>query len=201
MRCYGAEVYKRKEVLITTMVAKNRTNNKKVNESTLFDDERLKPVAMNSELLREDDEPQDEPDRSGENKPETDEAPGAMDEQTLRVECLKIAVKIAKLFDEVQPSDLIEMSDQVFKYVQHQDMTSGEWDSTYGLGDEESNEDETSDEPAAEETPDEDVEDFDVEDLGDLETPEENDEEDKEEEKQDETASEIPDDFFDFEVS
>ena len=22
----------------------------------------------------------------------------------------------------------------MFKYVQHQDMTSGEWDSTYGLG-------------------------------------------------------------------
>ena len=181
------------------MVAKNRTN--KVNESTLFDDERLKPVALNSELLREDDEPQEGPDRSGENKPETDDAPGAMDEQTLRVECLKIAVKIAKLFDEVQPSDLIEMSDQVFKYVQHQDMTSGEWDSTYGLGDEESNEDETTEEPAAEETGDEDVEDFDIEDLGDdLEAPEEESNENKEE-KQDETASEIPDDFFDFEVS
>lgn len=183
------------------MVAKNRTN--KVNESTLFDDERLKPVAMNSELLREDDEPQEGPDRSGENKPEPDEAPGAMDEQTLRVECLKIAVKIAKLFDEVQPSDLIEMSDQVFKYVQHQDMTSGRWDPTYGLGDENS-EEETSEEPSAEdETPDEDVENFDIEDLGDdLESPEEEkNDEGEEEEKQDETASEIPDDFFDFEVS
>ncbi len=50
------------------------------------------------------------------------------------------------------------------------------------------------------ETNDEDIENFDVDDLGDdLETPEESNDED-EEEKQDETASEIPDDFFDFEV-
>ena len=183
------------------MVAKNRTNN--VNESTLFDDERLKPVDMNSELLREDDEPQEGPNRSSENKLELEDAPGAMDEQTLRVECLKIAVKIAKLFDEVQPSDLIEMSDQVFKYVQHQDMTSGQWDSTYGLGEEESNKEENTEEPSTEEINDEDVENFDVDDLGDdLEAPEEEkNDEGKEEEKQDETASEIPDDFFDFDVS
>ena len=85
-------------------------NGRMIAESELFDDDALLDVDSN-DLLREDDEPQD--------KPEQEEAPGAMDEQTLRVECLKIAVKIAKLFDEVQPSDLIEMSDQVFKYVQN----------------------------------------------------------------------------------
>jgi hypothetical protein len=116
-------------------------------------------------------------------------------------------VKIAKLFDEVQPSDLIEMSDEVFKYVQHQSLTSGEWDPSYGLGDEESTdtEEETEETPAEEETGDEDaIENF---DLDDLEAPdeeksdaEEDKDEDKEKENADETSSEVPEEFFDFTV-
>ena len=166
--------------------------NNKVNESELFDDQAGLHIGS-KELLREDDEPQ------------TEEAPvGAMDEQTLRIECLKIAVKIAKLFDEVQPSDLIEMSDQVFKYVQHQDMTSGQWDPTYGLGDEDSSSESDEESSKEEELPSDDIEDFDVDGLDDidLESDEKEDEkkDNEKEEKQNETASEVPDDFFDFEV-
>ena len=170
-------------------------NGELIKESTLFDDDELLNVDS-KDLVKEDDEPQDKP-------VESEEAPGAMDEQTLRVECLKIAVKIAKLFDEVQPSDLIEMSDQVFKYVQNQDMVSGEWDPTYGLGDEETpaeDENPTEEEPAAEEEPE--VDDF---ELDDLELPDEEEknnpeEEEEEKEKEDEVTGEIPDDFFEFTV-
>ena len=166
-------------------------NGRMIAESELFDDDELLNVDSN-DLIREDDEPQD--------KPEQEEAPGAMDEQTLRVECLKIAVKIAKLFDEVQPSDLIEISDQVFKYVQNQDMVSGEWDPTYGLGDEESASDE---EELAEETPEdnEEIDDFNLDDLElpdeEAENPEENAEE---EEKQEESGEAVPEDILDFTI-
>ena len=165
-------------------------NGELIKESTLFDDDELLNVDS-KDLVKEDDEPQDKP-------AETEEAPGAMDEQTLRVECLKIAVKIAKLFDEVQPSDLIEMSDQVFKYVQNQDMVSGEWDPTYGF-----DTDETSGSADEEETPEDiDAEDFDLDDVEDT-TPEGEEGEgskDEEDETADETAGEIPEDIFDFEV-
>ena len=109
-------------------------------------------------------------------------------------------VKIAKLFDEVQPSDLIEISDQVFKYVQNQDMVSGEWDPTYGLGDEESASDE---EELAEETPEdnEEIDDFNLDDLElpdeEAENPEENAEE---EEKQEESGEAVPEDILDFTI-
>ena len=118
------------------------------------------------------------------------------------MECLKIAVKIAKLFDEVQPSDLIEMSDQVFKYVQNQDMVSGEWDPTYGLGDEES----TSDEEEPEEETPEDNEEEDIDDfnLDDLELPDEEaenpEEKAEEEEKQEESGEAVPEDILDFTI-
>ena len=168
-------------------------NGELIKESELFDDDALLHVGSD-DVLKEDDEPQEKP-------AEQEEAPGAMDEQTLRVECLKIAVKIAKLFDEVQPSDLIEMSDQVFKYVQNQDMVSGQWDPTYGLGDEDKSSDEEA--PAEEETVEEEpeVEDFDIDDLELPEEEKNNPEADEEEkEKEDEVAGEIPDDFFDFTV-
>ena len=167
-------------------------NGRMIAESELFDDDSLLSVNSN-DLIREDDEPQD--------NPEQEEAPGAMDEQTLRVECLKIAVKIAKLFDEVQPSDLIEMSDQVFKYVQNQDMVSGEWDPTYGLGDEESTSDE---EEPAEETPEDNDEDIDDFNLDDLELPDEeaeNPEDNAEvEDKQEESGEAVPEDILDFTI-
>lgn len=176
--------------------------NHKVNESELFDDEL--GLHIDSDMLKEDDEPQAE---NGGQDPEPKAAEEAMDEQQLRIESLKIAVKIAKLFDEVQPSDLIEMSDEVFKYVQHQSLTSGEWDPSYGLGDEENTdtEEDTEDAPAEEETGDEDaIENF---DLDDLEAPdeeksdaEEDKDEDKEKENADETSSEVPEEFFDFTV-
>ena len=174
--------------------------NRKVNESELFDDE-LGLHIDSDDILKEDDEPQANADNQ---EPEPKAAEEAMDEQQLRIESLKIAVKIAKLFDEVQPSDLIEMSDKVFKYVQHQSLTSGEWDPSYGIGDEDTT---TSDE---EETPEEDtsdatdaIEDFDIDDLEapdeDKTDAEENkDEEDKE--KADETSPEVPEEFFDFTV-
>lgn len=174
--------------------------NRKVNESELFDDE-LGLHIDSDDILKEDDEPQANADNQ---EPEPKAAEEAMDEQQLRIESLKIAVKIAKLFDEVQPSDLIEMSDEVFKYVQHQSLTSGEWDPSYGIGDEDTT---TSDE---EETPEEDtsdatdaIEDFDIDDLEapdeDKTDAEENkDEEDKE--KADETSPEVPEEFFDFTV-
>jgi hypothetical protein len=177
--------------------------NRKVNESELFDDE-LGLHIDSDKVLKEDDEPQDE---NGGQEPEPKASEEAMDEQQLRIESLKIAVKIAKLFDEVQPSDLIEMSDEVFKYVQHQSLTSGEWDPSYGLGDEENTdtEEETEETPAEEETGDEDaIENF---DLDDLEAPDEeksdaekDKDEDKEKENADETSSEVPEEFFDFTV-
>ena len=163
--------------------------NRKVIESELFDDE-LGLHIDNDDILKEDDEPQANADNQ---EPEPKASEEAMDEQQLRIESLKIAVKIAKLFDEVQPSDLIEMSDEVFKYVQHQSLTSGEWDPSYGIGDEDTT---TSDATDA-------IEDFDIDDLEapdeDKTDAEENkDEEDKE--KADETSPEVPEEFFDFTV-
>ena len=179
------------------------TKSKALKESELFDDEtaerELKMHIGSEDLIKEDDEPEE--------KPEPKASEEAMDEQQLRIESLKIAVKIAKLFDQVQPSDLIEMSDEVFKYVQHQSLTSGEWDPSYGLGDEDTTADE--EEPAEdteEDTPDE-IEDFNIEDLEDTSDEEqkdvEKDEEDadeKEEEKTEEGGNEIPQDVFDFTI-
>jgi hypothetical protein len=179
------------------------TKSKALKESELFDDDtterELKMHIGSNDLLKEDDEPEEQP------EPKASEE--AMDEQQLRIESLKIAVKIAKLFDQVQPSDLIEMSDEVFKYVQHQSLTSGEWDPNYGLGegDEETPaEDEAPEE--TEETPDE-VEDFNIEDLEDTNDEKQKDveqdepEEDKEDkEKTEENGNEIPQDIFDFTI-
>lgn len=176
------------------------TKSKALKESELFDDEaterELKMHIGSDELLKEDDEPEQQP------EPKTSEE--AMDEQQLRIESLKIAVKIAKLFDQVQPSDLIEMSDEVFKYVQHQSLTSGEWDPNYGLGDEETPvKDEV---PAEDEDTPEDIEDFNIEDLENTEDEEQKDVEqdednaDEDKEKAEENGNEIPQDIFDFTI-
>ena len=176
------------------------TKSKALKESELFDDEaterELKMHISSDELLKEDNEPEQQP------EPKASEE--AMDEQQLRIESLKIAVKIAKLFDQVQPSDLIEMSDEVFKYVQHQSLTSGEWDPNYGLGDEETPiEDEV---PAEDEETPEDIEDFNIEDLENTEDKEQKDVEqdednaDDDKEKTEENGNEIPQDIFDFTI-
>ena len=128
--------------------------------------------------------------QNGNDKPKQ-ESP--MDEQQLRIESLKIATKISKLFDNVQPSDLLEMSDKVYNFIQHQN-NSGEYDESYGL---DNQEEET------EETPDE-TEDFEFND--EEETPEdENASEEKQEgeNEKEETSEESeinPEDIFDFEV-
>ena len=128
--------------------------------------------------------------QNGNDKPKQ-ESP--MDEQQLRIESLKIATKISKLFDNVQPSDLLEMSDKVYNFIQHQN-NSGEYDESYGL---DNQEEET------EETPDE-TEDFEFND--EEETPkDENASEEKQEgeNEKEETSEESeinPEDIFDFEV-
>ena len=111
-----------------------------------------------------------------------------MDEQQLRIESLKIATKISKLFDNVQPSDLIEMSDKVYNFIQHQN-NSGEYDESYGL---ENQEEET------EETPDE-TEDFEFNDE-DENASEEKQEGENEKEETSEDNEINPEDIFDFEV-
>ena len=163
-----------------------------LNESELFDDDNF---------IIEDDAPNQggQQDNGQQNQQQAEMKDEAMDEQQLHIESLKIATKIAKLFDQVTPSELLEISDKVYKFIQHQN-TSGEWDPTYGF-----DTDENSGSADEEETPEDvEAEDFDLDDIEDI-TPEEEseenkDEEDKEAETADETAGEIPDDIFDFEV-
>ena len=163
-----------------------------LNESELFDDDNF---------IIEDDAPNQggQQDNDQQNQQQAEMKDEAMDEQQLHIESLKIATKIAKLFDQVTPSELLEISDKVYKFIQHQN-TSGEWDPTYGF-----DTDENSGSADEEETPEDvEAEDFDLDDVEDI-TPEEEseenkDEEDKEAETADETAGEIPDDIFDFEV-
>ena len=163
-----------------------------LNESELFDDDNF---------IIEDDAPNQggQQDNGQQNQQQAEMKDEAMDEQQLHIESLKIATKIAKLFDQVTPSELLEISDKVYKFIQHQN-TSGEWDPTYGF-----DTDENSGSADEEETPEDvEAEDFDLDDVEDI-TPEEEseenkDEEDKEAETADETAGEIPDDIFDFEI-
>lgn len=153
----------------------NLTPKQNIKESELFDNDEFK---MN------------EADNDSNDAPK---AENPMDEQQLRIESLKIATKISKLFDNVQPSDLIEMSDKVYNFIQHQN-NSGEYDDSYGL----ENQDEDT-----EETPEEETQDF---EFNDEEEPEEENKEEKEEseeEKPEETSEESdinPEDIFDFEV-
>ncbi len=152
---------------------------KNIKESELFDNDEF--------LVKEAD---GDNAQNGNDKPKQ-ESP--MDEQQLRIESLKIATKISKLFDNVQPSDLLEMSDKVYNFIQHQN-NSGEYDESYGL---DNQEEET------EETPDE-TEDFEFND--EEETPkDENASEEKQEgeNEKEETSEESeinPEDIFDFEV-
>jgi hypothetical protein len=152
---------------------------KNIKESELFDNDEF--------LVKEAD---GDNAQNGNDKPKQ-ESP--MDEQQLRIESLKIATKISKLFDNVQPSDLLEMSDKVYNFIQHQN-NSGEYDESYGL---DNQEEET------EETPDE-TEDFEFND--EEETPEEenaSEEEQESENEKEETSEESeinPEDIFDFEV-
>ena len=152
---------------------------KNIKESELFDNDEF--------LVKEAD---GDNAQNGNDKPKQ-ESP--MDEQQLRIESLKIATKISKLFDNVQPSDLLEMSDKVYNFIQHQN-NSGEYDESYGL---DNQKEET------EETPDE-TEDFEFND--EEETPEdENASEEKQEgeNEKEETSEESeinPEDIFDFEV-
>jgi hypothetical protein len=152
---------------------------KNIKESELFDNDEF--------LVKEAD---GDNAQNGNDKPKQ-ESP--MDEQQLRIESLKIATKISKLFDNVQPSDLLEMSDKVYNFIQHQN-NSGEYDESYGL---DNQEEET------EETPDE-TEDFEFND--EEETPEEenaSEEEQEGENEKEETSEESeinPEDIFDFEV-
>lgn len=164
-----------------------------LNESELFDDDNF---------IIEDDAPNQggqQPNDGSQQNQQSEKKEEAMDEQQLHIESLKIATKIAKLFDQVTPSELLEISDKVYKFIQHQN-TSGEWDPTYGF-----DTDETSGSADEEETPEDiDAEDFDLDDVEDT-TPEEEgeggkDEEDNEDETADETSGEIPEDIFDFEV-
>ena len=152
---------------------------KNIKESELFDNDEF--------LVKEAD---GDNAQNGNDKPKQ-ESP--MDEQQLRIESLKIATKISKLFDNVQPSDLLEMSDKVYNFIQHQN-NSGEYDESYGL---DNQKEET------EETPDE-TEDFEFND--EEETPEdENASEEKQEgeNEKEETSEESeinPEDIFYFEV-
>ena len=147
---------------------------KNIKESELFDnDEFLVNEADSDNAKNGNDNPKQE---------------SPMDEQQLRIESLKIATKISKLFDNVQPSDLIEMSDKVYNFIQHQN-NSGEYDESYGL---ENQEEET------EETPDE-TEDFEFNDE-DENASEEKQEGENEKEETSEDNEINPEDIFDFEV-
>ena len=146
---------------------------KNIKESELFDNDEFLVNEADSDNAQ-----------NGNDKPKQ-ESP--MDEQQLRIESLKIATKISKLFDNVQPSDLIEMSDKVYNFIQHQN-NSGEYDESYGL----ENQEET------EETPDE-TEDFEFNDEEENASEEEqNGENEKEETSEDNEIN--PEDIFDFEV-
>ena len=148
---------------------------KNIKESELFDNDEF--------LVKEAD---GDNAQNGNDKPKQ-ESP--MDEQQLRIESLKIATKISKLFDNVQPSDLLEMSDKVYNFIQHQN-NSGEYDESYGLENQEDEE--------TEETPDE-TEDFEFNDEDENASEEKQEGENKKEETSED--SEInPEDIFDFEV-
>ena len=146
---------------------------KNIKESELFDNDEFLVNEADSDNAK-----------NGNDKPKQ-ESP--MDEQQLRIESLKIATKISKLFDNVQPSDLIEMSDKVYNFIQHQN-NSGEYDESYGL----ENQEET------EETPDE-TEDFEFNDE-DENASEEKQEGENEKEETSEDNEINPEDIFDFEV-
>ena len=147
---------------------------KNIKESELFDNDEILVNEVDSDNAQ-----------NGNDKPKQ-ESP--MDEQQLRIESLKIATKISKLFDNVQPSDLLEMSDKVYNFIQHQN-NSGEYDESYGL---ENQEEET------EETPDE-TEDFEFNDE-DENASEEKQEGENEKEETSEDNEINPEDIFDFEV-
>ena len=157
----------------------NLTPKKNIRESELFDNDEFK---MNE--------------ADGDNDKDAPKAEAPMDEQQLRIESLKIATKISKLFDNVQPSDLLEMSDKVYNFIQHQN-NSGEYDDSYGL----ENQDEDTDAETEEEP--EDFE-FEEEPEAEEETAEEPEEENTEDEEKPEETSEEgdpnPEDIFDFEV-
>ena len=147
---------------------------KNIKESELFDnDEFLVNEADSDNAKNGNDNPKQE---------------SPMDEQQLRIESLKIATKISKLFDNVQPSDLLEMSDKVYNFIQHQN-NSGEYDESYGLGNQEEE---------TEETPDE-TEDFEFNDEEENASEEKQEgENEKEETSEDNEIN--PEDIFDFEV-
>ena len=153
-------------------------NGKDIRESELFD---------NDEFLTEVDAP------NGDDTQKNQKAENPMDEQQLRIESLKIATKISKLFDNVQPSDLLEISDKVYNFIQHQN-NSGEYDDSYGL------ENQDNDEETAEENGDE--ENFEIPEEEDN-TSEDNKEENKDDngsESTDEDSDINPEDIFDFNI-
>ena len=76
---------------------------KNIKESELFDNDEFLVNEADSDNAK-----------NGNDKPKQ-ESP--MDEQQLRIESLKIATKISKLFDNVQPSGLLEMSDKVDNFI------------------------------------------------------------------------------------
>lgn len=152
-----------------------------IKEDTLFDSEEKR--------ITEDD--------SANQQNDAPKAENPMDEQQLRIESLKIATKISKLFDNVQPSDLLEISDKVYNFIQHQN-NSGEYDENFGLDNQD--EEEENEEQTPEENNEEEI-DF---DLGDEEKPESKDVEKDEDKKEKESTSEEgdlnPEDIFDFDL-
>ena len=149
-----------------------------------------------SELFDNDDFLVNEADDSNNSTGSKTASESPIDEQQLKIESLKIATKISKLFDNVQPSDLLEMSDKVYNFIQHQN-NSGEYDDSYGL-------DNTEDDNAEEETSD-DSEDFEFNDEDEETSKDEGEKENDEEENKDteETSEDSdinPEDIFDFEV-
>ena len=130
----------------------------------------------------------------------TDDSQKGMSEQDLRVESCKMAAKIAKLFDEVSPSDMLEIADTCYKYIKYQ-QTGAEYDPTFGLDDAEksgsTDEDEDDNSTPDKEQNDEedDSEDFDI-DMSDVEK----DSDDEKKEASNEGGDEIPSDFLDFTI-
>ena len=147
---------------------------KNIKESELFDNDEFLVNEADSDNAK-----------NGNDKPKQ-ESP--MDEQQLRIESLKIATKISKLFDNVQPSDLLEMSDKVYNFIQHQN-NSGEYDESYGLENQEEEREETPDETE--------VFEFNDEEENASEEKQEG-ENEKEETSEDNEIN--PEDIFDFEV-
>ena len=161
---------------------KPRYNNN-VRESELFD---------NEGLLVEEDAPVDGA------TTQTQKAENPMDEQQLRIESLKIATKISKLFDNVQPSDLLEISDKVYNFIQHQN-NSGEYDESYGLDNQENNNEEDNN---TEENNDE-TENFEIPEETEENKDENEEKSDNDENKSEDTSEEgelNPEDIFDFNI-